>query len=170
MDEYRNNEAYELDWEDEISNDGGGNYILLEEGDYNFTVTNFERGRFPGGQKIPECKKVMLTLSVETPEGTANVKHDLILWSTIRFRICDFCISIGQGRRDDETIRPNWSDMVGRKGRARFKTRRYTTKSGEEREVNEVDKFYDYDPAFFASAPKATHAQQSGQKWEAGKF
>lgn len=169
MNENKNNEAYELDWDEELSNDGG-NYILLEEGDYNFTVKGFERGRFPGGQKIPECKKVMLTLSVDTSDGTATIKHDLILWSTLRFNICNFCICIGQGKREDETIRPNWNDMIGRKGRARFKTRHYTNKNGEDREVNEVDKFYDYDPAFFSTAPKAAPVQSGGKAWEAGKF
>ena len=38
-----------MDWNDTIESDGQ-EFVLLDEGDYNFTVTNFERGRFPGGQ------------------------------------------------------------------------------------------------------------------------
>ena len=36
-----------MDWNDTIESDGQ-EFVLLEEGDYNFVVTNFERGRFPG--------------------------------------------------------------------------------------------------------------------------
>lgn len=176
MSEYKNNnEGYELDWDEEISNDGSGEYVLLEEGDYNYVVTKFERGRFPGGAKIPECKKVTLTLTVETNEGQANVRYDMILWSSLRFKICDFCISIGQARREDEAIKPNWSSMIGSRGRARFKPREYTDKkSGEKRQVNDVARFYDYDPKFFqASAPAAQSAKpvrSAAPAWQAGKF
>ena len=41
-----------MDWNDVIESDGQ-DFVLLEEGDYNFTITEFERGRFPGGNKIP---------------------------------------------------------------------------------------------------------------------
>ena len=34
-----------MDWNDSIEEDGQ-EYIILPEGDYNFRVTNFERGRF----------------------------------------------------------------------------------------------------------------------------
>lgn len=39
-----------LDWNDIIERDGQ-EYITLKDGDYDFTVTAFERGRFPGGTK-----------------------------------------------------------------------------------------------------------------------
>ena len=48
------NQNMEMGWDDTIQEDGQ-ELILLDEGDYNFIVTNFERGRFPGGQKIPAC-------------------------------------------------------------------------------------------------------------------
>ena len=35
------NEGYELGWDDEIEQDGG-DFILLDEGEYAFTVTKFE--------------------------------------------------------------------------------------------------------------------------------
>ena len=41
-----------MDWNDVIEDDGQ-EFVLLPEGDYNFVVTNFERGRFPGSAKIP---------------------------------------------------------------------------------------------------------------------
>ncbi|MFD2089604.1 hypothetical protein ACFSND_31290 [Brevibacillus brevis] len=37
----------ELGWDDEIQKDGG-EFIVLPDGDYNFTVTKFERGSVRG--------------------------------------------------------------------------------------------------------------------------
>ena len=54
------NQNMEMGWDDTIQEDGQ-ELVLLDEGDYNFTVTNFERGRFPGGQKIPACNKASIT-------------------------------------------------------------------------------------------------------------
>ena len=44
-----------MDWNDVIEDDGQ-EFVLLPEGDYNFVVTDFERGRFPGSAKIPACE------------------------------------------------------------------------------------------------------------------
>ena len=50
MSEYaNNNEGYELNWDSAIEKDSP-EYILLPEGDYDFTVTKFERGRHNGSE------------------------------------------------------------------------------------------------------------------------
>ena len=36
-----------MDWDSAIESDGS-QFIVLPEGDYDFIVTGFERGRFPG--------------------------------------------------------------------------------------------------------------------------
>lgn len=150
------NAPHELGWDDEISNEPGG-YILLEEGDYDFTVTGFERARFPGSAKIPPCAKAVLTLEVDTPQGPVRVKYDLILFSTLQWKIAEFCRAIGQAAPGDALVRPRWNEMVGSCGRARFKVRTYTKKDGTEGKVNDVDKFYDYDSAA-AQAPAPPQA------------
>lgn len=150
---YENNVARELGWDEEVSNDGA-QYVLLEEGDYNFTVTNFERGRFPGSAKIGACNKATMTLAVDTAEGQATVKYDLLLWSTLDWKISEFFRAIGQ-KKHGEALRPQWQNVVGSRGRAHFKPRTYT-KDGNTRQVNDVEKFYDYDSKFFTpqnSAP-----------------
>lgn len=160
MSEYQN-DAHEIGWGDQIVADGG-EFLLLDEGDYDFTVTALERGRFPGSAKIPACNKAVLTLTVQTQKGEANAKYDLILWSSLEWKISKFFRSIGQ-KKPGEAFVPRWNEVVGSKGRAHFKPRKYL-KNGEERQVNGISKFYDAPQTQqnYASAP------QSG--WQQGKF
>lgn len=162
MSEYQN-AGHEIGWEDQISADGE-QFITLEEGDYDFTVTGFERGRFPGSSKIPACNKAVLTLSVNTAEGTANVKYDLILWSSLEWKISAFFRSIGQ-KKSGEALVPKWNQVIGATGRAHFKPRKYTTKDGEERTANDVASFYNADqqqaaPAQGYAAPQPAYGSQ----------
>ena len=46
----------ELDWDDEIERES--DFVLLPEGDYDFTVTGFERARHEGSEKLPPWKQV----------------------------------------------------------------------------------------------------------------
>ena len=160
MSEYQN-DAHEIGWGDQIVADDG-EFLLLDEGDYDFTVTAFERGRFPGSAKIPACNKAVLTLTVQTQKGEANTKYDLILWSSLEWKISEFFRAIGQ-KKSGEAFVPRWNEVVGSKGRAHFKPRKYL-KNGEERQVNDISKFYDAPQTQqnYASAP------QSG--WQQGKF
>ena len=169
------NAAHEIGWEDQINVDGE-QFITLEEGDYDFTVTCFERGRFPGSAKIPACNKAVLTLTVNTPDGTANVKYDLILWSSLEWKISAFFRAIGQ-KKSGEAFVPRWNQVVGARGRAHFKPRKYTTKEGEERTVNDVASFYDAaqlpQQGFASPQPSFTAQpvpqQPAGAAWQ-GKF
>ena len=127
-----------MDWNDTIESDGQ-EFVLLEEGDYNFIVTNFERGRFPGGQKVPACNKATIT-----------VRFDLLLYRTLEWRIASFFRCIGQKKAGEKLVM-DWNKVVGSKGRAHFKQRTYTNNSGEEKTINDIDKFYDYNPDFFTA-------------------
>jgi len=90
-----------MDWNDSIETDGQ-DFILLPEGDYNFTVTNFERGRFPGGPKVPACNKASITVQVDTKEGLAIVKFDLLLYRSLEWRISAFFRCIGQKKHGEK--------------------------------------------------------------------
>ena len=166
-----NSAPHELGWDDEISGDSG--YVLLEEGDYDFTIAAFERGRFPGSAKTPPCNKATLTLSVDTPAGTASVKYDLILYSTMEWKIAEFFRSIGQ-KKHGEPLRPRWNEVVGSRGRAHFKPRAYQDKkTGEDRQANDVTKFYDFDEERAVTAPQwkqETMGMPAPTPWDAGKF
>lgn len=142
-----NNNEMLMDWDDAIENDGQ-EFVILPEGDYNFTVVDFERGRFPGSAKIPACNKATLTLQVNTADGTATIKTDLILYRSLEWRISSFFRCIGQ-KKHGERLVMNWNAVVGSRGRAHFKPRNYTDRDGNERQANDVDKFYDWDEKYF---------------------
>jgi len=136
-----------MDWNDSIETDGQ-EFILLPEGDYNFKVTNFERGRFLGGPKVPACNKATIHVRVETKEGMANVKFDLLLYRSLEWRISAFFRCIGQ-KKHGEKLTMDWNEVIGSKGRAHFKQRTYTNNQGEEKATNDIDRFIDYNEENF---------------------
>ena len=129
-----------FDWDDEIQNDDNA-FLILPEGNYDFTVTNFERGKFPGSEKIPPCNKAIITLETKTDEGTAITTVDFILASVLEWKISSFFTCIGMKKRN-EKFRMNWKETVGKKGIAHFKPRTWTGKDGIERKSNDVKEFY----------------------------
>ena len=157
-----NNENMIMDWEDTIENDGQ-EFVVLSEGDYTFTITNFERGRFPGSAKIPPCNKATITISIDSDKGTATARFDLILYRSLEWRIASFFRCIGQ-KKHGEALVMNWNKVVGARGRAHIKPRSYM-KDGEERQVNDVDRFLDYDPSV-----ECTPVQAPDLPWSNGGF
>ena len=142
-----NNQNMLMDWNDSIETDGQ-EFVLLPEGDYNFLVTGFERGRFPGGAKVPACNKATITVQVATPEGIAVIKFDLLLYRSLEWRISSFFRCIGQ-KKHGEKLTMDWNKVINSVGRAHFKQRTYTNQYGEEKTVNDLDRFIDYNPEFF---------------------
>ena len=147
MAEIYNNPNMTMDWNDSIENDGL-EFVILPEGDYNFVVTNFERGRFPGGAKVPPCNKATITIQVAGPDGVATVKFDLLLYRSLEWRISSFFRCIGQ-KKHGEKLTMDWNRVIGSKGRAHFKQKTYVNNYGDEKTINDVDRFIDYDPNFF---------------------
>ena len=147
MSDFYNNSAANngcFDWDDAIENDGQ-EFITLPEGDYVFTVTGFERGRYPGSAKIPPCNKAALTLQVKTDDGIAIVRTDLILYRSLEWKISSFFRSIGQKQKGQRLVM-DWNAVVGSRGRAHFKPRSYTDRDGNERQANDVDRYLDFNP------------------------
>ena len=131
-----------MDWEDMLESDGT-EFVVLPEGDYTFTITNFERGRFPGSPKIPACNKATISINIDNDIGVATARFDLILYRTLEWKIAAFFRCIGQ-KKHGEKVAMNWNGIIGARGRAHIKPRTYR-KDGEDRQVNDVDRFYDYD-------------------------
>ena len=136
-----------MDWGDTIESDGL-EFVILPEGDYTFTVTNFERGRFPGSAKIPACNKATLTIQIDNDKGSATARFDLILYRTLEWKIASFFRCIGQ-KKHGERVTMDWNKVIGSRGRAHFKPRTYTDRDGNERQANDVERFYDWEEKYF---------------------
>lgn len=130
-----------LDWDDAIEDDGKG-FVLLKEGDYEFTVTGFERGHFNGSAKIPACNKAALTLAVKSAEGNATIKTDLILYKSLEWKLSSFFRSIGQ-KKHGERLQMNWASVPGSIGKAHIIVRTWTGNDGKEHEANDVGYYID---------------------------
>ena len=139
-----------LGWDDVIEDDDK-RPVILEAGDYTFTVRGCERGHFPGSAKLPACNKATVTLEVKAHEGTVIVRTDLFLHQSMEWKISDFFCSIGLKKRG-EPLRMAWDKTPGRRGRAHFKVRTYTGRDGNEYQTNDVHHFYDWEEKYFTAA------------------
>lgn len=118
-------EERELGWDDEIEKES--EFILLPEGDYDYVVDSFERGRFEGSEKMPPCNKAILTLKIAYQGQTATVKHNLLLHTKTEWMLSEFFKSIGQ-KKKGEPLKMNWGLVPGSKGRCNIE--QYTGKNG----------------------------------------
>jgi len=155
--------GYELGWDDSIENDGP-EFVQLPAGDYDFTVTDFERDRYDGGDKIPPCNKAIVSIKIESAEGISVIKHNFYLHSSVEGLLCAFFTSIGQ-RQHGERVKMNWSAVVGTKGRCKVGSRTYKNKNGEEVTTNDIKKFYE--PVTGTTPAASTSSQPS---YQAGQF
>nr|WP_240353471.1 hypothetical protein [Cohnella algarum] len=159
-----------MSWDDTIEKDGG-EFVVLPAGDYDFTVTKFERGRFPGSEKMPPCNQAKLELTVHSPEhGDVVVFHNLFLHTKTEGLLSNFFAGIGQ-KRKGEPLRMNWNVVVGARGRLKLEINKFKGRDGEERTNNQVKTFYPADEVRPANQqqPPFPPAQQGGG-WNAGQF
>lgn len=160
MSDYEN-KGYELDWDSEIENEGS-EFIVAEPGDYDFVVTNFERGRFQGSAKMPPCNQAKLTIRLEIPgcEGICEIKHNLFLHSKTEWRLCEFFTAIGQ-RKSGQRVAMNWNAVVGARGRCNVSKESF--ESNKDKTIlwtNKIKKFY---PPNDSDLPfKTDNLQQNG--------
>ncbi len=131
----------ELSWDDVIENDSP-EFVILPDGDYDFEVIDFERGRHNGSEKLPPCNKAIVHIRIEGKEGISIIKHQLFLHTITEGMLCAFFTGIGQ-RQKGERLKMNWSRVVGSKGRCKIGTRKWTNDEGKEMVFNEVKKFYE---------------------------
>lgn len=131
-----------LSWDSTIENDGPDMmYVVLEPGEYTFTVKEMERVQFAGSEKMPACPQAKLILEVSDNSGNvARVRDSLFLCSSQEWKLCRFFTSIGQ-RKHGEKLQPNWNRVIGASGRVEVTQETYTGNDGKEHTNNRV-RFY----------------------------
>ena len=85
-------------------------------------------------------------------DGVATVKFDLLLYRSLEWRISAFFRCIGQ-KKHGEKLTMDWNKVIGSQGRAHFKQRTYTNQAGEEKVINDIERFVDYNEEFFDDLP-----------------
>lgn len=133
---------HELAWDDTIEKENS--FIVLPEGEYDFTVTNMKRTRYTPGPnaKLPACNQAILDLTIHSPQGDVVIKHNLYLYTTTEGLLSDFFIGIGQ-KQKGQPLQMNWNKVVGATGKANIIVNKYTNGQGEERTNNQVKNFID---------------------------
>jgi len=163
MGDYYNNQnmGAEIGWDDEIAEESS--FVLLEPGDYPFTVTGFERKRFGGSVKMCACNMAELQIDV----GATTVRDKLFLNKKTEWRLSQFFTAIGQKEKGVPFV-PNWSAVPGSTGVCKVGMYTWKNDDGEEKKYNEIKEYYAPD-----NAPKTTQ-QTSASKpqggWQPGKF
>lgn len=153
--EYQNaDQGHALDWDDEVSDEGG--FVLLEPGVYPFVVASVEKGRYEGGAKIGPCPKANVTLGVMTDSGIVDVRDSLLLHSRTAWRVALFFEALGFEKNPETGKVPMaWNRVEGRQGYAEIKVREYAKRDGGTGRSNEVDRYV---------MPKDWPAQQQQQQ------
>jgi hypothetical protein len=151
--------GYELSWDGPIEKDS--EFTLLPEGEYDFEVTAFERGRHNGSEKLPPCNKAVLTIRLSSPEGqTSTLQHNLFLHSSTEGMLCAFFVAIGQ-RKHGEKMNMNWNKVIGGRGRCKVGIRKWQGKDGQDMQSNQITRFLEPPeaPAQPAAAPAPSYQQ-----------
>ena len=164
-----------LAWDAEITKDAPER-VTLPAGKYQFMVQELEKGVYTGtSEKIGNgCPMATLKIVVYGGElGNSFVTDRLYLSDKMEWKLGTFFRCIGQ-KKHGERLVMDWNKVVGSQGRARFKVRNYTNRDGEQRQTNDLDRFYDYDPAFFPKkqtpAWVAEAERAPAQTWEQSGF
>lgn len=118
-------------------------YVLLDEGVYNFTISKMEKKVYDGNSaKIPNgCPYAELTIQVESSKGTANVRERLYLMKSMQWKLTQFFTGIGQPVVTGQVFNPNWETVVGSKGKAEITQHHYTNQNGDDRTNNQIARY-----------------------------
>lgn len=152
--------GYELGWDSEITNEGK-DFVIAESGDYEFTVTGFERGRHNGSAKMPACNYAELSIKLRLTEGECIVKDKLFLHSKMEWKLSEFFLCIGQKKKGQSFV-PNWNAIMGATGRCKVTKRSYD-KEGRTYWTNDIAKYYPCEGGA-AVPPQQTQYQQPPQQ------
>lgn len=127
-------------WDDEVQASDSG-FIVFPEGDYDFKVVDFERGRVKNGKNAGANQAIYTLRIMDTTGGSSEEKYFIPLVDSLRWKATKFFKSIGAIPADTESgqnVRFPWSNVVCMTGRCHVKPRKWTGDDGEDHDANEV--------------------------------
>lgn len=166
MDEFK-----EYSWDEEIINEGG-DFVLLPEGDYDFTVVKVERARHSGSAKVPPCNMAKVTFAIWGAEDKVEVTENFFLCNKFEWKLSSLFLAIGL-KKHGEPLKMNWTAVTGAKGRCHIYIDKYTRNDGSEGQSNKIKKLYAYDEKITTVSPahKSNNAEPaSSGGWKPGVF
>ena len=108
-------------WDEEIEA-VENEFVDIPAGDYDFKITNFERGYFEGSENGQK----------------GRIKQNLFLHSKSQWQLTGFARAIGHMKKGDDKFTIRWNEVLGATGRFKIKLREYNGKT-----YPNVDRFYD---------------------------
>lgn len=152
-------------WHDAIEKDSEDK-ALLPEGFYNARVLWVEKGEFAGSAKLSACPKAIITMMLDVGNVPTPITTTILLHRRLEWKIKEFFRAVGKAKHGEAYVM-DWDNLGGAKLRVHVGQRSYTDKFGEQRTVNEVDKFVDYyegnfpdDPAWLMEAIDAEVSEE----------
>lgn len=134
---------------DKVDDYLSNNYILLPEGDYDFTIVDLKASRhIDRGNKVGNCKQINPVFRIIDPETKTPVdisNYNLYIWNS------KGCISIITQYLASIWVIPKGKDVVmdwrrdkhiGQTGKLRIKHEKYTGQDGTERISMKIAKLY----------------------------
>ena len=139
-----NNQA--LGWDDAFDE---GEFIILPEGDYHFTITNFEKAYFNGSDKLPAAPMAVVEMTIPYEGNDVKVKYQLILCKTLAFKSHQLFESVGLIKKGCGKVQLPWDQLFGKSGICEVTHREYNGST-----YNNINRCYAPE-----DAPKATKNQ-----------
>lgn len=127
-------EDMNLDWDSPISAEEK-EFTVAPEGEYNFSVTGFERTTSSRGSKMAK-----LTLGIETDEGVLPIFDYLVLTTKMEWKLSQFFECIGEKEKGVPLKSMPWDKVMGAEGRAKVVIEEHEYK-GEKRKSNKIGKY-----------------------------
>jgi len=123
-----------LDWDSEITAEET-TFVLLEDGEYDFTVKDFKRAKARSGNNMAK-----LTLEVTDGKASTIITDHLVLTESMVWKLASFFGAIGLVKKND-TFKMNWDNVMFKTGRCVVKIEEYTKQDGSIGKINKIDKY-----------------------------
>lgn len=151
-------EYEEIGYEGVIENEDGG-FVLLPDGDYDFTVNKVTRSRYEGSSKMPSCNTVSVELSVWGAQDRATITERFFLVKKFEWKLSQFFLSIGLKKHGEQLVM-RWN-IEGYKGKCKVYIDNYKRDDGSKGQSNKIKKFYAYDENVQTISSTAPSPQQT---------